>query len=76
MNTIDILGIIAGIMTTTCLVPQALQIHKTKHTKDISLGMYILFRVGVLLWLLYGLMKNDIAVVFANAITLPLAVLS
>ena len=71
---IEWLGLLAGALTTTAFVPQVWQVWKTKSAKDISLGMYSLFVLGVALWLGYGLLANALPVVVANTITLVLAV--
>ena len=36
------LGYFAAICTTIAFIPQAIKVYKTKHTKDISLGMFLL----------------------------------
>jgi len=69
MNT-DILGIIAGICTTGSFIPQMIKILKTKHTKDISLIMYVVFTVGIVLWLVYGVLIMEIPVIVANVTAL------
>ncbi|MDP3786323.1 MAG: SemiSWEET family transporter, partial [Candidatus Omnitrophota bacterium] len=48
---------------------QVYKIYKTKHARDLSLPMYILFAVGVLLWLVYGIIINSLPVILANGIT-------
>ncbi|MBD3748219.1 MAG: SemiSWEET transporter [Sphingobacteriales bacterium] len=70
---ITIIGMLAAIGTTISFLPQALKIIKTKDTKSISLSMYILFVSGVLLWLIYGILKPDLPIMIANGITLILA---
>lgn len=67
------LGIIAAILTSVSFAPQVYKIWKTNDTKAISLEMFLLFSIGVLLWLIYGLLKKDIAITFANAITLAMS---
>lgn len=69
MNTFTIIGLVAATCTTISFLPQAIQIIKTKNTKDLSLAMYLLFTVGVFLWLVYGVMISDAPVIIANAIT-------
>jgi MtN3 and saliva related transmembrane protein len=54
-------------------VPQVWHILKTRDTRAISLMMYLLFTVGVVLWLVYGIMIGSTPVVAANSITLVLA---
>ena len=70
---IPFIGIIAAFCTTFSFLPQALKIIKTKNTEGISLHMYVLFIVGVFFWFIYGYLRMDIPVMFANGITLALA---
>lgn len=69
----ETLGYVAGILTTIAFVPQVLQIYKTKSAKDVSLAMFLLFTLGVLLWLVYGISANALPVIIANSITLILS---
>ncbi len=55
MTDPDILGSLAATLTTSAFIPQTWQVWRTRHTADISLGMYTLFTLGVALWLAYGL---------------------
>lgn len=70
-----IIGILAGTLTTIAFIPQVVRVIKTKHTKDLSLTTFSVFAVGVFLWFIYGLLVKEIPVIFANAVTLFLAVL-
>lgn len=67
------LGLVAGGCTTIAFLPQVLKTWKSRSAKDLSLGMFSFFCFGVLLWLIYGIMVNDIPVIAANAMTLMLA---
>lgn len=69
----DVIGSMAAILTTTAFIPQAWQVWRTRHTADISLGMYTLFTTGVALWLYYGILLSAWPVIIANCITLLLA---
>lgn len=71
----DILGLIAGTLTTIAFVPQVLKTWTTKSAKDVSLVMMITFCVGVFLWLVYGLAIGAMPVIVSNAVTLFLALL-
>ncbi|WP_088241581.1 SemiSWEET transporter [Calothrix rhizosoleniae] len=64
------LGLIAATLTTGAFLPQLLKTWQTKSAKDVSLGMLITFIIGIFLWLIYGLIRQDIAIIFANAMTL------
>jgi len=69
MDQATLIGMLAAICTTIAFIPQVYKIYKTKHARDLSLPMYILFSVGVLLWLVYGIIINSLPVILANGIT-------
>lgn len=73
MSFITVIGLIAACCTTIAFLPQAIKAIRTKHTRDLSLLMYSLFTSGVLLWLIYGILRNDWPVILANAVTLLFA---
>ena len=63
----------AAFCTTISFLPQAIKVFKTKSTKDISLYMFLIFTIGVLSWLICGLIINDMPIILANAVTLILS---
>ncbi|MBI5007658.1 MAG: SemiSWEET transporter [Nitrosomonadales bacterium] len=67
------IGGIAATLTTCSFIPQVWRVLQTRHTKDISLGMYALFTCGVALWLAYGILLGAWPIILANGITLLLA---
>ncbi len=71
----EMIGLIAGCLTTGSFIPQVFQIIKTRDVSGISLLMYIAFTVGVLLWCIYGISNGQPAVIAANGVTLALAVI-
>ena len=73
MNYITILGLAAATLTTISFLPQLLTVIKTKSTKDISLATFVIFCVGIFLWLMYGIAIKDAPVIAANAVTFILA---
>lgn len=66
-------GSIAATFTTCAFIPQVWRVLRTRHTRDISLGMYALFTTGVALWLVYGILLGAWPIIIANGITLILA---
>jgi len=66
MDYVTIIGLVAAALTVIAFFPQLMKISKTRSTKDISLGMFSLFCVGVFLWFAYGLLTNDTPVTIAN----------
>ncbi len=73
MEYANTLGLLAGTLTTIAFIPQVAKTWRSKYTRDISLGMFMIFSLGTLLWLLYGIRIGALPVVIANAITLALA---
>ena len=67
------IGLLAATCTTAAFVPQAIKIIRTRNTTGISLGMYVCFTIGVGLWLTYGCLIDDTAIIIANAITIVFA---
>ena len=67
------IGFIAAILTTVAFVPQVGKVWRTRSAKDVSLGMYTLFTLGVALWLAYGILIHSWPIILANGVTLVLA---
>lgn len=72
MNSIDILGLIATAFTTSSFVPQVWRTWKTRDVSGISLPTYLIITIGLALWLAYGLLKDDLPLIVANAIMVVL----
>lgn len=73
MEKYSILGLVAGLLTTVSFFPQALKTWRSKSARDISLNMFLIFCTGVALWLVYGILIMDIAIILSNIFTLILA---
>lgn len=73
MTNIEILGFTSAFLTTFSFLPQAIQVIKTRNTASLSLAMYSIFTLGVASWLVYGLIKQDSAMIVANMVTLVLS---
>lgn len=73
MDWITVIGFGAAILTTIAFLPQVIKTWKEKETKDISLVMYVIFVLGVALWLTYGIYLKNPPMIFANIITIILA---
>lgn len=69
MDTIVLVGYIAGTLTTISFVPQVFRAWKLKETRDLSLAMLLFFAAGVLLWTLYGIRTGSMPIIAANVIT-------
>jgi len=71
----EIIGLIAALFTTIAFVPQVYKTWKSKSADSLSLTMYIVFFIGIVLWLIYGIHLNSLAIILANSITSVLALL-
>ena len=69
MDNITLLGLLAAACTTIAFFPQVYKIYKTRSTRDLSLPMYIIFSIGTSLWLIYGVIINNLPIILANGIT-------
>ena len=67
------IGLLAATCTTVAFVPQAIKVIRTRNTAGLSLSMYVCFTIGVSLWLVYGCLIGDTAIIIANAITIVFA---
>ncbi len=73
METVNIVGFMAGALTTMAFVPQVIKIWKSKNTHDISMETFAIFSLGVAMWLLYGIQLGAVPIILANGITLLLS---
>lgn len=72
MDSITLLGLAAGLLTTASFLPQVLKTWKTRSAGDLSYGMIVLFTSGISLWLLYGIRIQSLPIILANAVTILL----
>jgi MtN3 and saliva related transmembrane protein len=68
INSIEILGLIAAVCTTFGFMPQIVKTWRTKDVSSLSLPMYVVICTGTVLWLIYGLLIQSIALLFANIV--------
>ena len=66
-------GYVAATLTTLAFVPQALKTLRSKDTRGVSLGMYVVFTVGVVFWLAYGVALGSVPMILSNIVTLALS---
>lgn len=73
MDITSLIGNFAALLTTSSFLPQAIKTIKTRDTGSLSFPMYILFVIGVTLWLIYGTLNNQLPIIIGNLVTLILA---
>jgi MtN3 and saliva related transmembrane protein len=67
------MGLLAAFCSTAAFLPQVVKTWRTRSTKDISIVMFMVLVIGILLWLAYGIMIQDIPLIVANSVTLLFA---
>jgi MtN3 and saliva related transmembrane protein len=72
MEFIDVLGLVAGICTSSSVIPQLIKTVKSKKAQDVSLFMFIVLLTGNSLWIYYGFHKTDVAIISTNILALCL----
>lgn len=75
LQWIDYLGLVGAFLSSVTFVPQVYQAWKTKSVGDLSIWMILILLANVSTWLVYGLVKQDIAIIIANSIILALSLL-
>jgi MtN3 and saliva related transmembrane protein len=73
MTKVEALGLMAGLLTTLSFLRQVMKMIRTKCAKDLSLGEYLLYSSGVLLWLAYGIALQQLPLILWHGTGLLLA---
>lgn len=60
------IGLVAGLLTSIAAIPQVIKTLKTRHVRDISIWQPLLLAFGVALWMVYGILINDLPLIVAN----------
>ncbi len=71
----EVIGLIAAVLTTAAFLPQVYKTWKSKSADGLSLAMYLVFFTGIVLWLIYGIHLNSLAMIIANSVTGVLTVI-
>jgi MtN3 and saliva related transmembrane protein len=72
VQTVEIIGLVAGTITSVTFLPQVIRIWKTRSAKDVSLTMLLLLLLGTSMWLAYGILRNDTAIIYTNSMVLAM----
>ena len=73
VSATDVFGFVGASLTTISFIPQVVRVWRRRSAEDISTGMYVMFILGLLAWLGYGLMIGSWPILIANTITVGLA---
>ena len=69
IDAIEILGLVAAVLTTSGFLPQIIKTWKSKDVSSLSLPMYLVLCTGMILWLIYGILTQSFALVVANTVS-------
>lgn len=72
MTFIEIIGLLAGVCTSTAAIPQIVTTVKTRQAKDVSPAMFVVLLLGNCLWVYYGVDKSDLPIILTNLVTVAL----
>jgi MtN3 and saliva related transmembrane protein len=70
--SIQLIGVVGAVLTTICWLPQAVRLIRSRKTQAISLITNLMFCIGLLFWLVYGIALNDWPLIGSNAISIVL----
>jgi MtN3 and saliva related transmembrane protein len=71
----EILGLVAGAITTGSLIPQVIRVYRLKAAREISLIFTVAFVVGDSAWLAYGIIYSLLPIIFWNVLAILLALM-
>ena len=66
-TNLELFGLIAGAITSLGFIPQLIKGYRTKKLEDVSYYMPIVLAIGMSMWLVYGILKEALAIIIANA---------
>ena len=75
MPFVDILGYTAGFITSLTFLPQVIKTWKEKSARDISLMMFIIAALNESLWIVYGILLNNMVIILTNVTVLTMALI-
>lgn len=72
LTRIDFLGVLAGCLSQFAVIPQIVKCYKSRSTNDLSLLTLTMSILGSSLWLVYGGLQHDKALIICNVIAVTL----
>ena len=75
LQWIDYLGLFGAFLSSITFLPQVYKAWRTRSVGDLSTWMLVILMGNVSTWLVYGIVKGDLAIVIANSIIMALTLL-
>ena len=73
MSVTDFFGYAAGLTTALMFLPQVIKTWKEKSASDLSLTMFLIAVSNELLWIVYGIMLDNIIIILTNLVVLSMS---
>jgi len=64
----ELLGLLAGALTTIGFIPQAWRLYRLKSAREISLSFNLMLFIGAAAWVCYGIVLHLLPVIFWNIV--------
>lgn len=74
-TAIKVIGLVAGMCTSCAVLPQVITTYKKKKASEVSVFMFIVLLTGNLLWIYYGILKQDLPIILTNLLTVILNII-
>ncbi len=72
MNGVELLGYGACAVTALTFLPQVVKTWKEKSAKNVSLMMFIIAFVNEIMWIAYGVLRDDMVIIVTNVIMITM----
>jgi MtN3 and saliva related transmembrane protein len=73
MQFVDILGYSACAVTALTFLPQVIKTWKEKSAKNVSMMMFIIAAINEIMWIAYGVLRDDMVIIVTNIIMIAMA---
>ena len=70
MISTQVIGLAAGVLTASSLIPQVIKTLKEKNAENVSLKMLLVLMAGIALWIYYGIRREDMPIIATNSFSL------
>jgi MtN3 and saliva related transmembrane protein len=72
---VEILGYSACAVTALTFLPQVLKTWKEKSAKNVSLMMFVIAAINEIMWIAYGVLRDDMVIIITNVIMIIMAMI-
>ncbi|KAA5532134.1 hypothetical protein F0919_15140 [Taibaiella lutea] len=66
MNYENIIGLVAGLITSASMLPQLIKVIKEKDASYLSLAMICILIIGLCFWVYYGFLIHELPIILSN----------